>query len=398
MPLRMYGEKSALPFVIGIAAGKGGVGKSTLTALLGLALRHLGYKVGILDADLYGPSLRRMLPEERMPEQRGQKLTPAISQGISYISMAFFRQQGQASVVRAPIANGLISQFLQQVEWGELDFLLIDFPPGTGDIQITLAQQAHLAAALLITTPQEIALMDVRKCLHMFQQVNIPLLGVVENMSYFQQSTEGEKIYIFGKGGGERLARESGTPLLGMIPIDPLICQTLDQVISLLKINSPKLQEVFLTLANRVLIQIEGIKAEQASGVGSFELIWKLNLPPNKAVEAATEQNQHKQNATNNTFISSIWQKDNNTFCVRWADGTLANYQLAELQAHCPCAGCVDEVTGVRKAVLPSISKEIGAKKVCSVGRYAIKIEFESGCSHGIYDFALLRSIKGLSS
>ena len=150
MPLRMHGEKPKIRFVIGVAAGKGGVGKSTMTVLIAHALRHLDYKVGILDADLYGPSIRKMLPENQLPLQRDNKIVPAFSNGIAVVSMAFFRPEGQASVVRAPIANGIITQFIQQVDWGQLDVLLIDFPPGTGDIHLTLGQKGCLTGALII--------------------------------------------------------------------------------------------------------------------------------------------------------------------------------------------------------------------------------------------------------
>jgi ATP-binding protein involved in chromosome partitioning len=180
MPLPIHSSLSqptGPAHVIAIAAGKGGVGKSTVTVNLALALSLAGYKVGILDADLYGPSLRRMLPEDQLPQQKGPTIVPAICQGIRVISMAYFRQDNLATAVRAPIANSLISQFLDQVEWGPLDYLLIDFPPGTGDIQLTLSQKAKLTGAVMVTTPQQVAIMDVRKAMHLFSQVRGPCFG-----------------------------------------------------------------------------------------------------------------------------------------------------------------------------------------------------------------------------
>lgn len=237
MPLKMYqsNDKPSRPnpvrptHTIAIAAGKGGVGKSSVTVNLAIALKRAGYAVGVLDADIYGPSIRRMLPEDVIPTQKGEFITPAISKGIRIISMAYFRQAHEATAVRAPIANGVISQFLKNVDWGHLDFLLIDFPPGTGDIQLTLSQQANLTGALMVTTPQEIALMDVRKAIHLFDQVNIPIIGILENMSYFQADSNQTKHYVFGRGGGERLANEIGAPFLGQIPIDPEICRCGDE-------------------------------------------------------------------------------------------------------------------------------------------------------------------------
>ena len=156
MPLKMFSPhtgstESSVRSIIAIAAGKGGVGKSTLTVNLGLALKHLGYLVGILDTDIYGPSVRKMLPEESLPQQKGTTIIPAMCDGIKMISMAYFRKANEAAVVRAPIANGIVTQFIKNVDWGTLDYLLIDFPPGTGDIQLTLSQQANLSGAVMIT-------------------------------------------------------------------------------------------------------------------------------------------------------------------------------------------------------------------------------------------------------
>lgn len=277
----MFGKKpmveKKMPSIIAIAAGKGGVGKSAVTANLALALHRLGYCVGVVDADIYGPSLRRMLPEDVMPEQIGQIIKPAVSNGIELISMGHFRQDAQATVVRAPIANGLISQFLDQVQWGPLDFLLIDFPPGTGDIQITLSQRARLNGALLVTTPQQIAVLDVKKCLRMFDQVEIPILGIVENMSYFVEST-GQHVYPLGKGGGKSLAEQNGHFFLGELPLHPLIGKALDEGRSLFEMpgaEAEMLQERFLKLAQDVADQSRMLSEEEKNALGAFELAWQ---------------------------------------------------------------------------------------------------------------------------
>jgi ATP-binding protein involved in chromosome partitioning len=235
MPLKMFQKKEPpnrpkASHVVAIAAGKGGVGKSSVTVNLAIALKRAGYAVGVLDTDIYGPSIRRMLPEEQMPRQNGEIIIPAICRGgIRMISMAYFRKENEAAAVRAPIANGVITQFLKNVDWGHLDFLLLDFPPGTGDIQLTLSQHANLSGAVVVTTPQEVALMDVRKAVNLFEQVQIPIIGVIENMSYYKHPTTNETIYLFGKGGGERLSSEIGAPFLGQIPIDPEICRCGDE-------------------------------------------------------------------------------------------------------------------------------------------------------------------------
>lgn len=259
MPLPMYHEGSKgtecqIKNIIAIAAGKGGVGKSTLTVNLALALKEQGYSVGILDADIYGPSLRLMLPENNLPRQQGDMIIPAEAFGISIISMAYFRREDEASVVRAPIANNVVSQFLSKVVWGSLDFLLIDFPPGTGDIQLTLCQKGGLTGAVIITTPQEVALLDVRKAMHMFDLVNVPVLGVVENMSYYTSDASGERSYIFGQGGGKRLADESSLPFLGEIPLFPQLCRMGDRGPTIFNggEDCAEIANVFLNIARNV--------------------------------------------------------------------------------------------------------------------------------------------------
>lgn len=283
MSLKMFKEGqnsplSGIKHIIAIAAGKGGVGKSSVTVNLAHALRKLKFSVGVMDTDIYGPSIRKMLPEDRMPSQQGPTIIPALCNGIRMISMAYFRKEHEASAVRAPIANGIISQFIKNVDWGDLDYLLIDFPPGTGDIQLTLSQQSNLTAAIMVTTPQEISLIDVRKAINLFEQVNVPILGIVENMSYYLPKGSQEPIYLFGKGGGSRLAQEKGVPLLGSIPIDPLISQSGDNGESLFNIDTEEARNcstAFLNLATQVTSHCEALKNQSETGIGRFELIWR---------------------------------------------------------------------------------------------------------------------------
>lgn len=284
MTLKMYQEPakeqiSNIKHIIGIAAGKGGVGKSTVTVQLALALKEIGFKVGILDSDIYGPSVRKMLPEEKLPAKQGDYLIPAFSNGIPYISFSFFRPEEEASAVRAPIANNIIMQFLQQIAWGPLDYLLIDFPPGTGDIQLTLAQKSNLSGAILVTTPQEIALLDVRKAAHLFRLVHIPLIGIVENMSFFIDE-HGNQHRIFGEGGGEKLAEESGSSLLAKVPLDSVLCEFGDKGKSIYAeaVNSKteKSRQIFLDLAKRVEARCDELGGREAGK--EFVMAWKEEL------------------------------------------------------------------------------------------------------------------------
>ena len=212
--------------VIAVSSGKGGVGKSTIAVNLACSLAKLGLKTGLLDADIYGPNTPSMLGvSEENPKVNGsgndQRLIPIVKFGISIVSMGFLIEEGQPVIWRGPMLNSIIRQFLYQVEWNNLDFLIIDLPPGTGDAQISLAQSVPIGGAIIVTTPQKVSLQDSRRGLAMFKQLGVPLLGVVENMSVFIPPDQPDKTYeIFGNGGGQLLAEENQLPLLAKIPIE----------------------------------------------------------------------------------------------------------------------------------------------------------------------------------
>ncbi|MDH4236345.1 MAG: Mrp/NBP35 family ATP-binding protein [Nitrospira sp.] len=209
--------------VIAVSSGKGGVGKSTVAANLACAFALAGAKVGLLDADLYGPNIPMMMGSTKGPEQQDGKIVPVESYGVKLISMAFLVPEEAPLVWRGPMVHQYLQAFFRDVLWGDLDYLLIDLPPGTGDVQLSLSQMVPLAGAITVTTPQEVALYDVRKGMAMFQKVNVPLLGIIENMSFFVCGHCGERTDIFSHGGGERAAEKLGVPFLGRIPIDPAI-------------------------------------------------------------------------------------------------------------------------------------------------------------------------------
>lgn len=208
--------------VVAVASGKGGVGKSTVAANLAVALGQLGASVGLCDCDLYGPSVGCMFGVQQRPYADAEtgRILPVERYGLRLMSMGFLLEDGAPAVLRGPMVTKYTQQFLRQVDWGDLDYLILDLPPGTGDIQLTIVQTVALAGALVVTTPQEVALMDARKAVGMFQKVNVPVLGIVENMSYFLCPSDGVKYAIFGSGGGEREAERLGVRLLGQIPID----------------------------------------------------------------------------------------------------------------------------------------------------------------------------------
>ena len=218
--------------IIAVASGKGGVGKSTTAVNLALALQQGGQRVGLLDADIYGPSIAMMLgvAENTRPQAVDEKyFQPIQAHGLATMSMAYLVTDKTPMAWRGPMAAGALQQLLQQTAWGELDVLVVDMPPGTGDIQLTLAQKAQVAGAIIVTTPQDIALLDARKGIEMFLKVNIPVLGVVENMAVHICSQCGHGEHIFGDGGGAKVAADYGTKLLGSLPLDLAIRQQGDR-------------------------------------------------------------------------------------------------------------------------------------------------------------------------
>ncbi|MEO7933484.1 MAG: Mrp/NBP35 family ATP-binding protein [Chthoniobacterales bacterium] len=212
---------SGIKHVIAIASGKGGVGKSTVASNLAAALALQGASVGLCDCDMYGPSMAIMFGARERPAATDEnQIIPLERYGIKLMSMGFLLDDDSPAILRGPMVTRYTQQFLRQVEWGELDFLILDLPPGTGDIQLTIVQTVALAGAVIVTTPQEVALIDARKAATMFQKVNVPILGLVENMSYFQSPSDGKRYDIFGTGGGRREAARLGVPFLAEIPID----------------------------------------------------------------------------------------------------------------------------------------------------------------------------------
>jgi len=216
--------------VVAVASGKGGVGKSTVAANLALALADTGASVGLLDADIYGPSMPTMFGTTARPQPAGEKsIHPVYAQGLKLMSIGFLVDPDTPMVWRGPMVHGALSQFLEQVEWGALDYLVVDMPPGTGDAQLTLTQRAPLSGAVIVTTPQEVSLVDARKGLKMFEQVKVPLLGIVENMSYFVCDGCGREHDLFRRGGGRRTAQALGVPFLGEVPIEAVVALSGDE-------------------------------------------------------------------------------------------------------------------------------------------------------------------------
>ncbi|GAB4536140.1 MAG: Mrp/NBP35 family ATP-binding protein [Anaerolineales bacterium] len=207
---------------IAIGSGKGGVGKSTVSVNVAIALAQTGAKVGLLDADIYGPNVPTMMGVTQLPSPKDGKMTPAEAYGVKMMSIGFLVKPDQPLIWRGPMLHSVIRQFISDVNWGELDYLIVDLPPGTGDAPLSLAQSLSLSGSVIVTLPQDVSLEDARRGLYMFQNLQVPVFGVVENMSYLELP-DGSRMDIFGSGGGEKLAKETGVPFLGSIPMDPSV-------------------------------------------------------------------------------------------------------------------------------------------------------------------------------
>lgn len=283
---RAYGKKESAPTpgtaavrnIIAVASGKGGVGKSTTAINLARALASRSLKVGFLDADIYGPSLSVLAGRQRPAQPVGQTIIPPESGGIRQLSVSMFSPEGRPQVLRGPVVASLVRQFLLQVAWGELDYLIIDYPPGTGDVQLTISQVVSLTGAVIVTTPQEMSLVDVRKSVVMFETLNVPVLGLVENMSFFLCDSCDKKHFLFGQSGGKSLATQLGLPLLAEIPVENSIRRDSDlgrDFISDPEHDSVKAARWYQALASSVTEELARLTEGTAAGLGSFSLNWK---------------------------------------------------------------------------------------------------------------------------
>jgi ATP-binding protein involved in chromosome partitioning len=247
--------------IIAVGSGKGGVGKSTVAVNLAITLSKLGYSVGLMDADVYGPNVPLMMGVRATPQAIGQRIMPLEAHGVRLMSMALLNPGDKPLVWRGPMLNSVIQQFLRNVEWGQLDYLVIDLPPGTGDVQLTLIQTTPLTGAVIVTTPSDVSMEDARKAVNMFEQVREPVLGIVENMSFLEHN--GEKLYIFGKGGGAETAKLMRIPLLAELPLDPETRAAGDAGKPIATVAGHKQAELFVQLARAIVARAEDVKKKE---------------------------------------------------------------------------------------------------------------------------------------
>lgn len=248
---------SGVKNLITVGSGKGGVGKTTVAVNLALAIRALGNKVGLLDADVYGPNVPRMMGVNQAPQASGERIRPIEAQGLKLMSMGFLNPGDRPVIWRGPMLHSVMQQFVRNVDWGDLDYLFVDLPPGTGDVSLSLAQSTPITGAIVVTTPSDVSLEDARKAVLMFRQLHVELLGMVENMSYLVVPGSGERIDVFGQGGGRRTAEQMGIPFLGELPLVPAVREGGDngRPVAALGAQSP-LAAPFFDLATRVLERV----------------------------------------------------------------------------------------------------------------------------------------------
>lgn len=346
--------------IIAVASGKGGVGKSTVSANLALALQKTGAKVGLMDADVYGPSIPTILGVSEKPKALAEnRMAPVEKYGLKVISMGFFMPANEAVIWRGPMLHKMVQDFLGIVDWGELDYLLIDLPPGTGDIQLSLCQTIPLTGAVIVSTPQDVAWNVAQKAIVMFDKLNAPVLGIIENMSHYVCGHCGEKDEIFGTGGAKRAADTLEIPFLGAIPLVTALRKTADEGNPIVRSNSdsPVSQE-FIRIAKNLATEI----SVQGQKAGGKPVPAKINLNGAEIV-------------------------------FEWTDGTQTAISSRDLRLACPCAGCVNEFTGQRTLNPQSVPADIHPLAVHTIGRYAVQIVWSDRHNTGLYGYDYVRRL-----
>lgn len=379
---------SDLGQIIAVASGKGGVGKSTVSTNLALALAAQGAAVGIVDADLYGPSVPGMLGiDTRRPPAMSpaHKVIPAEAHGIKVISMGMLTGDDNPAILRGPMVTKYLRMFMIEVAWGKLDYLLLDLPPGTGDTQLTLAQSFPLSGAIVVTTPQDVSLRIARRGARMMEQVKVPILGIIENMSGFTCPSCGAVTHVFHQGGGARFASSLGVPFLGSVPLDPAIvdCGDEGRPLVIAHPDAPAARAY-----HDIASALAGKEAQPLAGLATpFDWHWTDDRGKPPAAAPATPPRGAAEVAV------ALDRRGSRTLMIRWQDGHEQEIDLRDLRLACRCAACVDETTGQARLDPATVPIDVTPTRMWSVGNYALGISFSDGHQSGIYSFAHLRGM-----
>jgi ATP-binding protein involved in chromosome partitioning len=374
--------------IIAVGSGKGGVGKSTVSVNLAFALQHMGYRIGLMDADVLGPSIPGMLglPTGQPPATTAdQKMVPAQRYGLKTISMGMFTGDDNPAIMRGPMVGKYLKMFVDSVEWGQLDYLILDLPPGTGDTQLTLAQSVPLSGAIIVTTPQDVSLKIARRGLRMFETVHVPILGIVESMGTFTCPHCGTGTDIFRGGGGDRMSRELGVPFLGTIPLDPDIVTCGDQGRPLV-LDKPDSSAtlVYLAIATELNDRLQGLPS---SALKPFAWTWETSTGAPPWVESAVRPSGSR------TTAIGFRRRDARALSVLWEDGYRNDFDVRDLRLTCRCALCLEEMSGRPLLDPKSVRADIAPRTISSVGNYAIQITWNDGHNTGIDTFTHLRAL-----
>ncbi len=390
-PRPAAGAREKLPgirHVIAIASGKGGVGKSTVAVNLALALQQAGAQSGLIDADILGPSIPVMLgvPRGQPPAVNAEgRAIPTQPYGLRVISMGMLTGDDAPAILRGPMVTKYLQMFVGGVAWGKLDYLILDLPPGTGDTQLTLAQSTPLSGAIIVTTPQDVSLNIARRGLRMFEKVQVPILGIIENMSTFVCPHCGKSTDIFRHGGGAQMSSDLGVAFLGEIPLDPEIVTSGDEgrPIVASKPESAAAQ-AYRAIAQRLAARLD---AASSAVLDAFTWSWDDDRAMPGWFESAISPNG------SHTTPVGFRRRDPRTLSVLWQDGRRDDLDVRDLRLACMCAQCVQEMSGRRMLDPKTVRTDVAPRTITSVGSYAITVAWNDGHGSGIYSFEQLRSL-----
>ena len=382
------GTLPGIRHILAIGSGKGGVGKSTVSVNLAFALQQLGGHIGLVDADIHGPSIPGMLglstgqPPATTPDQ---KIIPADRHGLKIISMGMLTGDDNPAILRGPMVSKYLRMFIGGVQWGQLDYLVLDLPPGTGDIQLTLAQSIPLDGAVIVTTPQDVSLKIARRGLRMFETVHVPILGIIENMSTFTCPHCGKGTDVFRRGGGERMSQELRVPFLGAIPLDADIVTSGDE-------GRPIVVDKPGSVAAQAYVAIATALAGRlhhapSTALKPFIWTWETDAGAPARVERAGRPSGSR------TTPIGYRRRDARTLTVLWEDGRRDDLDVRDLRLACHCALCREEMSGRPLLDPRSVRPDVTPRSITSVGNYAITVSWNDGHSSGIYSFEHLRAL-----
>ncbi len=382
------GEKlPGIRHVIAVGSGKGGVGKSTVSVNLAFALQQMGGRIGLIDADVLGPSIPVMLglSTGHPPATSPDGIVPAERHGLKVMSMGMLTGDDKPAILRGPMVGKYLKMFIDSVQWGQLDYLILDLPPGTGDTQLTVTQSISLSGAIIVTTPQEVSLKIARRGLRMFETVHVPILGIIENMSTFTCPHCGKGTDIFRHGGGERMSRELGVPFLGAIPLDAGIVTSGDEGRPIMLDQPPSPAALaYRDIATELAGRLQGLPTTESK---PFTWTWETG-----GGEPAWGENAIRPEGSRTTAIG-YRQRDARTLSILWQDGQRSDFDVRDLRLACHCALCVAEMSGEHLLDPKSVRPDVAPRTISSVGNYALTISWNDGHTTGIYSFELLRAL-----